>query len=191
MEKKILSVTFNVISDILILISLVFAILTFTLGRGNFFSPKIGTIQSKSMEASGYYVGDTVTINKKDNYNVGDVIVFYRCPSKYNNLAKDVDKSKYQIWIHKIKAILVDELDRDTFLTYGTSNIYDDGFYVPEDFVLGEANLLPKSIGDFLSFITSSSGIIAFIIIPSSLVSIYLLHSLIITIFDKEDKKEE
>lgn len=37
---------------------------------------RFGVIRSKSMEASELYVGDVVFVNREDQYDVGDVIVF-------------------------------------------------------------------------------------------------------------------
>lgn len=127
-----------------------------------------GVVQSGSMKASGLERGDIVFVDKtNDFYDVGDVILFYRTPYNYGKRAKDVDLRLVEVWVHEIIEVGEDELGRRTYLTKGTSNAYDDGYFVPEDFVLGEAVPLPETANMLIKFLLSSWGIVIAIVVPS------------------------
>lgn len=127
-----------------------------------------GVVQSGSMKASGLERGDIVFVDKtNDFYDVGDVILFYRTPYNYGKRAKDVDLKLVEVWVHEIIEVGEDELGRRTYLTKGTSNLHDDGYFVPEDFVLGEAVPLPDVTNMLIKFLLSAWGIVITIVVPS------------------------
>ena len=152
----------------------------------SFLGLRLGVIRSDSMENSGMYVGDVVFISRENKYDVGDVIVFYRAVSEYGKLREDADVENKQIWVHKIEKVKVDEFGRQTFLTKGTSNKYDDGFYVPEDFVLGSAVQLPGAVSGIIGFVASVKGIISLIILPCMVMAVYLVWELVVLFTLKE-----
>lgn len=138
-------------------------------GRSGFNYRLFGAVQSGSMEASGLYRGDIVFVDGGENYEVGDIIVFYRAPKTYSKDAKDVDLRQYSVWVHQIVDVDEDAKGRRTYLTKGTSNKMHDGYYVPEDFVLGKAKQLPSFMSDLVIFLTSAMGIFVCIVTPSAI----------------------
>ena len=129
---------------------------------------RFGVVQSGSMQASGLEIGDLVFVDKKEKeYAVGDIVVFFYAPFDYNKPAKEADLKTVSVWVHQIIDVGEDETGRKTYLTKGTSNRYDDGFYVPEDFVLGKAVPLPDFVGLLFRFLYTTWGIILTIVLPS------------------------
>lgn len=151
-------------------VCLVTSVVVFTSNQKNHADVRLfGIIQSGSMEASGYDIGDVVFINKaKQEYQVGDVILFYRAPTEYGKPIKDANVKSVSVWVHQIIDVGVDDLGRTTYLTKGTSNLKDDVYYVPEDFVLGEAVQLPKQVNLVFRFLLSVWGIVLTIVVPSA-----------------------
>lgn len=142
-------------------------------GKG-IFGISFGVIRSESMLASGYDVGDVALLRRADEYAVGDVIAFYRTPSLYaDGSAADVPDGAL-IWIHQIVDKRTDADGGVSYLTKGTSNSYDDVYYVPQDFVIGKSRLLPDAAGGFLRFCATSTGIIVLVIVPCGCLLLYL-----------------
>lgn len=179
-------------------VCLVTSVVVFTSNQKNHADVRLfGIIQSGSMEASGYDIGDVVFINKaKQEYQVGDVILFYRAPTEYGKPIKDANVKSVSVWVHQIIDVGVDDLGRTTYLTKGTSNLKDDVYYVPEDFVLGEAVQLPKQVNLVFRFLLSVWGIVLTIVVPSA--TLFILFTIeFIRIFiemykeigDEEDAK--
>lgn len=185
-ENKVLSLIVNFILDTLFTLILLFSIIMTFLAISRYISPfgfMFGVVQSKSMEASNLYVGDVVTITKQDEYKVGDIIAFYRDPSKYDNKnVNDIDVKKTPVWIHEIIDIRVDEKGNYSYLTKGTSNPVDDFYYVPYEFVLGIGKPLSDVMNKTIGFIVSPIGIICLIIIPCLIMLVYLTWELFMTI---------
>lgn len=147
-------------------------------GKG-VFGISFGVVQSESMLASGYDVGDVALLRRADGYDVGDVIAFYRTPSLYEGgSAEDVPDGAL-IWIHQIVDKRTDADGRVSYLTKGTSNSYDDGYYVPQDFVIGRSKLLPDTACKCLRFCASSTGIIVLVIVPCGCLLLYLAVDMI------------
>lgn len=162
-----------------------------TNGGSDFPFKLFGVVQSPSMEKSGLYVGDVVFVKKEKEYAVGDVIVFYRAPAQYGGWAKDADLDGTSVWVHEIIDEKTDELGRKTFLTKGTSNAADDIFYVPQDFVLGEAKPLPKLLNAVFKFAVSPTGIILLIATPGAILFILFTLDLIYILTGNDDDEEE
>lgn len=108
------------------------------------------------MQSSGLNKGDVVAVRPQDGYRAGDIIVFYRAPERYGEA---YDPSiRAEIWIHEIIDVRTDSLGRQTYLTKGSSNAADDGFYVPQDFVLGTAARLPGALSAFFGLLPPPRG---------------------------------
>lgn len=139
------------------------------------------------MEESGLYVGDVVYVGRDDEYAVGDVVAFYRAPELYDEPFEKEAVRGREIWIHQIVAVRTDENGRSSFLTKGTSNAADDGYYVPQDYVIGKASALPAFIGGLIGFLATSTGIICLIVLPCAVMLIYLIWDLIMLLTMKEE----
>ena len=159
-------------------------------GRGGFCSQfrVFGIIRSGSMESSGLYKGDVVYVMKDDGYEVGDTIVFYRAPAFYQKSVEEADLRGSEIWIHEIVDVKTDKLGRQTFLTKGSSNLMDDVFYVPEDFVLGTAQKTPEVVGNTVRFLLSKIGVLTFIVAPSAI--LFVLFGIDLALLIIEDEKD-
>lgn len=138
----------------------------------------LGTVQSGSMASGGIEKGDVVTIRSRDAYQAGDVIAFYRVPNHYDKPRGEVDLSRASVWIHQIIDISTDASGRTCYLTKGTDNDYDDGAYVPQDFVIGKAELVSEGLGSVLKFISSSRGLMILVVVPCFLLELYLCWEL-------------
>lgn len=187
--KKSLIKVFGTLLDAVILATLIMSVTVagiITVQRvGNGFAG-YGTVQSESMSASGLNVGDIVKVNQKDEYSLGDIIVFYRAPEYYGEAYDMQTVKSHPIWIHEVIDIRTDSLGRTTYLTKGSSNPTDDGAYVPQDFVLGKAKRLTNTTIAVLRYLCSIKGIVLFVEIPCGLVLVYLIWDLVI--FLKNDK---
>lgn len=156
---------------------------------------RFGVVQSGSMQASGLEIGDLVFVDKKDKeYAVGDIVVFFYAPFDYHQSAKEADLKIASVWVHQVIDVKEDEIGRKTYLTKGTSNKYDDGFYVPEDFVLGEAVPLPDFVGTLFRFLYTPLGITLTIILPSG--TLFILFTiefvrLFIEMYKEIDREED
>lgn len=150
-----------------------------------------GTVQSGSMTASGLYIGDVVRVKPQNGYSKGDVIVFYRATENYGEPFDESKTGNYEIWIHEVIDVREDSLGRTTYLTKGSSNATDDGAYVPQDFVLGKAKKLSRTVSSAMNFICSVRGIIILVEVPCGIVLVYLVWDLIMTLTKgKKGKKD-
>jgi len=148
-----------------------------------------GTVQSGSMTASGLNIGDTVRVKAQDSYSLGDIIVFYRAPDDYEN-SFDAEKTRnYEIWIHEVIDIRTDGAGRQTYLTKGSSNLTDDGAYVPQDFVLGKAKKLSAGMISLIDFVCSVRGIIVLVEIPCAVSLVYFVWDLVMTLTKGKETK--
>lgn len=190
--KKVLSVVVDIMTTLVLIVLLAISICIVAIrGNNGFVGINLGVIQSGSMVKSGYYIGDVVSTHKQNEYEIGDVIVFYRAVSSYN---KEFDKNNIKnspIWVHEVIDIKTDALGRKTYLTKGSSNAKDDAFYVPQDFVLGKAKKVPAFFNGLLRFISSVQGIICTVIVPCSIMLVVLFVELFQLIMQKPSAEEE
>lgn len=193
--KKRLQRTLGIILDVVIMLALVtsltVAIIVFVRRNDDGFVG-YGTVQSGSMEASGLYIGDVVKVTPQESYGKGDIIVFYRAPQHYDQPYDSKLHGEYEIWIHEVIDVKVDSLGRNAYLTKGSSNATDDGYYVPQDYVLGKGKKLSSTAISVISFITSVKGIILLVEVPCGLVLVYLVWDLVMMLTkDKKDGKDK
>ncbi len=176
--KKVFGIILDVVITLALITSLSVAIIT-TLCRVENGFTGFGKISSESMTASGLKVGDVVRVRKQDAYFKGDIIVFYRAPDCYDSAMDKKQVRNRPIWIHEVIDVRTDEMGRETYLTKGSSNNSDDGYYVPQDFVLGKAKKLSQSTISFINFVCSVKGIILLVEVPCGLVLVYLVWDLV------------
>ena len=182
--RRVLNALLDVLFTLVLALTVLAAvIILFNQGQMDFGA--LGIVRSKSMVSYGLDVGDAVYATKKDGYEVGDVIVFYRAPTKYDEFADREELRAYPMWIHEVVEIGFDDKGRVTYLTKGTDNQTDDGFYVPQDFVLGEAKELPAVFSKIINFVSSVSGIILTVIMPCGVMLVYLTWDLIMLILEE------
>lgn len=167
------------------------AFVAFNAGGSGFNVRTFGIVQSRSMEASGLCVGDVVVIHRGEEYGIGDTIVFYRAPSCYKKPIKESDMRGVSLWVHEIVDIRQDELGRKTYLTKGTSNARDDGFYVPEDYVLGTAEKSSDFVRGMVHFLLSKQGIYTFIVTPSGILFVIFSMDLATMISEEMSERKE
>ena len=188
--EKSLGVVLDVLFALVLLFSLFMTVSTLAQRENGVAGLRFGVIRSKSMEASELYVGDVVFVNREDQYDVGDVIVFYRAVAQYKNAFSAELVKDCPAWVHEVVAVSTDAEGRRTYLTKGTSNVFDDGYYVPQDFVLGKATPLPAFLNKTVGFVGSKAGIISLIICPCAAMTIYLVWELVI-LFTARDAAAE
>ena len=188
--EKSLGVVLDVLFALVLLFSLFMTVSTLAQRENGVAGLRFGVIRSKSMEASELYVGDVVFVNREDQYDVGDVIVFYRAVAQYKNAFNAELVKDCPVWVHEVVAVSTDAEGRRTYLTKGTSNVFDDGYYVPQDFVLGKATPLPAFLNKTVGFVGSKAGIISLIICPCAAMTIYLVWELVI-LFTARDAAAE
>lgn len=194
-KNRKLEKTLGVILDILFALVLFFALfmaVSALAGRDKgFLGLRLGVVRSGSMEASELYVGDVVFVHREGDYGVGDVIVFYRAPSQYKQPFSPERAEGSPVWVHEVVALSSDDAGRNAYLTKGTSNAFDDGYFVPQDFVIGKAKPLPAVLNKAVGFLRSRAGIISLIICPCAAMMIYLVWELIILFTMKEEPESE
>ena len=183
--------TIGVVLDVLFALVLFFALsmaVSSLAMRGNgFFGLRLGVIRSDSMEASNYQIGDVVSVHREKEYGVGDVIVFYRATSQYGVPFEEADLRATAIWVHEVVAVREGARGQE-YLTKGSSNPTDDGYYVPHDFVAGRAALLPAALNAVVRFVASPTGILSFVILPCAAMAIYLIWELIMLLTWQEEE---
>ncbi len=188
--KRVVNAVLDTLFTLVLLLTVAAAIIVL-LNQGVTNVGMIGVVQSPSMVASGLDVGDVVFATPQTDYAKGDVIVFYRAPTKYDGFADRKTLRSYEVWMHEVIDIKTDEFGRTTYLTKGSSNYADDKYYVPQDFVLGKAQELPTIVSGFIRFIASVQGIILTVIMPSAIMFVYLAWDLIMILSEDPQEEEE
>lgn len=205
---KRLSKAFNIVTDViffLVMILLVIYIVIsfsakFSNGVPSYFGYSYVRVMSNSMKASGISKGDIVVLKRVyvSELKEGDVIAYYFYDGPSPNFTGQPSENpldfktnqeahKTTIIFHQIAYKKVDKDGNTWFKTYGTSNINKitgeieyDNWWVRADYVIGIYT--QSSVATFIKFLTSTAGIIAVVIVPSAVVCLMLLFSMIDTI---------
>lgn len=188
--EKSLGVILDILFAFVLLFSIFMALSALAQREGGAFGLRLGVVRSKSMEASNLHVGDVVFVNREDDYDVGDIIVFYRAVSQYKKEFSSEEVRDCPIWVHQVVAVSSDEDGRKTYLTKGSSNLFDDGCFVPQDFVIGKAEPLPAFLNKAMGFVRSREGIISLVICPCAAMTIYLVWELVVLLTTRETEAE-
>lgn len=212
--KKAYNIITNILYVIVMIILIIFIVYGFESLASNkvpsFFGQSYVRIMSGSMEASGFKKGDVVMIKKVNLSNIqeGDIIAFYSSSTNHptfigedeldNIEIKDFKTGKASfdtsIIFHKINDIQYDSEGNTYFQTYGTSNTDGNGNYNYDavwtrgDRVVGVYR--ESGLAGFIEFMSSSTGIIVLVIVPSFIVLLILAFS-IIDIIDKIMKEKK
>ena len=177
--KKAINVVFGII--VIAIISVAIFLIFFSPTK-SFFGMTFGKVQSGSMIASGYNIGDAVIIQKQEDYGMGDVLAYYNAPGSFNKPFENLDISAASIVIHEVVGTKLIDGEK-YYLTKGSSNAVDDGFWIPTAFVIGDTSLLTEGANSFLDFFFSSTGMISLIVIPCCITIALLLFDMIKLLF--------
>ena len=91
----------------------------------------------------------------------------------------EVREQKTSVYFHRIVNIYSDASGNLYFETQGDSNASADVSLIYSEYVVGEYSDTPAWLRDVFSFLASSSGIIAMIIVPLSILILFILFSVI------------
>lgn len=94
---------------------------------------------------------------------------------------KDVDEinAKYSVFFHRIVSIYASDDGTLFFQTQGDSNLAPEPSLVCEDYIVGEYVYTPVWLRGIFGFITTPSGILMLILLPLSILVMFLLFSII------------
>lgn len=143
--QKTFSIIFDVVCIVMVLCAFVVCFATINCSINGSIPSFAGytnmRIASKSMEKSGFYVGDAVIIHsvKPETLNVGDKIAFYVHPKTYNNVvisgARNVSdkksKTDYSLTISQLFGFQTDSIkaavkDKSKLVFHHIDSIYED-----------------------------------------------------------------
>lgn len=118
-----------------------------------------------------YEKGDLVFVEKKNinKLNVGDEVFTYQISAE----------SEVSIDLGKIGEIHTDE----------KAITYENGSNYSMDFVIGSASKVYKGVGTYLSVIESKWGFLFIVLVPSFLIFVYEIYTLIVEIKYGEDEE--
>lgn len=186
---------YRIIGDIFVLIMLVISVtlsvislLSRTSGDvPHVFGYTLATIQSGSMEASGFNIGDKAVLKRKaENLAVGDIIAFRYCivpdnpaPNRYIDTVKRVNTKYATIIFHEVIDTLVDDRGVSWYLTKGSSNPTPDAIWIRHDLVIGKHAPEAKAAGVVLETFSNKYVMLALAIVPTGLLMLILLFQLI------------
>lgn len=186
---------YRIIGDIFVLIMLavsvslsVVSLLSRTSGDvPHVFGYTLATIQSGSMEASGFKVGDKAVLKRKaEDIAVGDIIAYRYCivpdnpaPNRYIDTVKRVNTKYATIIFHEVIDTLVDDRGVSWYLTKGSSNPTPDAIWIRNDLVVGKHAPEAKAAGVMLKTFSNKYVMLALAVIPTGLLMLILLFQLI------------
>lgn len=129
---------------------------TFDRNDRSFFGLKFFVVQTDSMSATDFNVGDIVISKSVDitTLRAGDIITF---------VSQDPDSYGETI-THKIRRVVVNEDGSLSFVTYGTTTNIDDRTMA--SIVIGKYIGRLPMLGTFFLFLKTTAGYITFILIP-------------------------
>lgn len=204
---KRLSKAFNVVTDVIFFLVMglliVYLIMSFSAkfsnGVPSYFGYSYVRVMSRSMEASEIKKGDIVVLKRVNVSEIkkGDVIAYYLYDGASPNFtgtpsenpldyATNQQSHNTTIIFHQVENIKVDKDGQTWFQTYGTSNINSETGnpildpWVRGDYVIGVYN--QTWIASVIKFVSSTAGIITIVVVPSAVVCLMLLFSMIDTI---------
>lgn len=165
------------------------------------FGYSIAVIQSGSMVAGGYDIGERVLIRScnSDNLRVGDIIVFYMYTSTGTStnltditdtpdIQTDGDESSSvvqarkpladirnegkELIFHRINRIMVDDYGFRFFETLGDSNNGRVDGFIYEKYVVGQNIALSETVSSVLNFATGTMGMFIIILFPIAILGL-------------------
>ena len=208
-KNKVTTILSNVLFGVVMVILVVF--LGYSIGSvtqnkvPSFFGKSYVRILTGSMNASGFKEGDVVMIKKVklSEIKVGNIIAFYwgpthSAPSFATNPAlndMETGQSSFDVSIvfHQVAEVRVDTRGNLWVKTYGTSNMNAAGEPSYDGWTKGDriVGVYEESIfAGVIQFISSTTGIIAIVIVPSCIV-LFILLMRIIDILDKMSQEKK
>lgn len=207
-SSKIINIISNCIFVPVMIILVIYFVYSLSVIRNNgvpsFFGQSYVRVLSRSMTASGFKKGDVVFIEKVKISEIkeGDIIAFYQCAFTQQNDDGNIENATdfksgqksfiTPIYFHKVYKIEYDTLGNTWFHTYGTSNIKNtmadpeniEEYYQVDsaptrgDHVVGR--YVKSPFAGVIKFMSSPSGLIVLVIVPSGI----LLFSLLLNIIE-------
>ena len=204
---KVLNIIFNSIFIPLIIFASIFTlsivINKIQTGVPSVFGYTQIQILSGSMQDAGFHIGDECFVKSENASNLkeGDFIAFFQfadlnCSTpdkvtKDNNPQSKAGSSK--IVFHQIIKVETDINGNKWFSTKGTNNESPDSIKIYQNYVIGKYVEKENFWTNFISFITSSYGMLCLVVIPCTLIIAVDIYQLIIVCYEykKEISKKE
>ncbi len=191
--KKLLKITGNVLSWILVVLAvfmIIFTVISSLLlekEERNLFGIRAYAVLSDSMAATDFDSGDVVFVRTVDPATLkeGDIISFK---------STDLD-SHGEIITHKIRRLTTDHSGNPGFITYGTTTDVDDAQIVTYPHVVGKYLFSVPNVGDLFAFLRTPMGYVLVIFLPIAIIAVlqalnsYRLYKLY-KVGDSEEVKE-
>ncbi len=160
-------------------------------------------IEEKQNLQEDYYVSPLfsayiiISPSMEPNINVNDAVVDHKALSASINVGDIItfisnDPISYGKTItHRVVGKTQDAQGNYRYRTKGDNNNVEDSWIVPETHVLGKVMFKIPKLGYVQQFLSTSTGWIIAIVIPSLGVIIYDILKIIIALFTSKDKDEE
>jgi len=115
---------------------------------------------------------------------INDIASTYVLPESTQekvDIRKDIDEinSNHSVFFHRIVKIFVSDDGTLFFQTQGDSNANPETYLVCENYIVGEYVYTPVWLRGIFSFITTPSGILMLILLPLSILVMFILFSII------------
>ncbi len=143
----------------------VISVTTFNRNDRDLFGFKMYIVDSDSMSATDFNVGDLILVKEVDPSALkqGDIITF---------MSQDTNSFGETI-THKIRKITTDAEGNPGFITYGTTTDTDDATIVTYPYVLGKYQSRVPGLGTFFHFLKTTPGYFVCIFTPFMIIIIY------------------
>ena len=150
---------------VFMMIFTIISVTTFNRNDRNIFGYKAYIVNSDSMAATDFNVGDLIFVKQvnADDLNAGDIITYI----------SQNEESFGEIITHKIRKRTSDVNGNSGFITYGTTTNTDDTTIVTYPYIMGKYVSHLDGVGSFFNFLKTPQGYIVCIFVPFMLVIIY------------------
>lgn len=189
--KKALGIALNVLTGLIVVISVIIAISTISSKDKSYvdmFGYSFLSVASDSMEGDNkdsFNYGDAIVIrlikdDQKDKLEKGQVITFFDPLIKVNGIS--------QLNTHRIVEIV--EVDGVThYITQGDNKPQPDGTARPAGDVVGVYAGKSNGVGKALLWMQTKDGFLAAVVVPSALVFVYCLVMVIMNVMSYSKSK--
>lgn len=166
---------------VLMMIFTIVSVTTFDKSNRKIFGYQILTVLSDSMKATDFEAGDLIIISEVNPSTLkeGDII-------SYQSLNND---SFGEVITHKIRGLVLDADGEPGFITYGTTTNVNDEKVVVYSQVIGKYKGKIPKLGYFFSFLKTTPGYIACILLP--FMYLIVAQGLNVVILFRRYKKEQ
>ncbi len=186
-KNKVLHIIKNVslwvvsIFAVVMMIFTIISVTTFNQANKKIFGYQMYTVLSDSMKATDFEAGDLIFVKEVDPSTLkeGDII-------SYQSLNND---SFGEIITHKIRDLVLDADGLPGFITYGTTTDVNDEKVVVYSQVLGKYTGKIPNLGYFFTFLKTTPGYIACILLP--FMYLIVAQGINVVILFRKYKKEQ